>query len=108
MFKKSYGEGTGVGIVNGKIKTGKVTVGSIKTENGIVHGFATCGKLTDDEFDKEFFGCGVVYENPNLKDIFKFMCENGYKHHVAIAQGEYADSVGEALGKYLDYKIDLL
>ena len=108
MFKKSYGEGTGVGIVQGKIKTGKVTIGSAKTENGIVHGFASCGKLTDDEFDKEFFGVGIVYENPNLETIFKYMCENGYKHHVAIAHGEWADCVNEALVKYLDYNIDIL
>lgn len=108
MFKKSYGEGTGVGIVNGKIKAGKVTVGSAKTEDGKVYGFATGGKLTDDEIEKEFFGTGVVYENPNLENIFRYMCENGYKHHVAIAQGEWTTCVNEALTKYLEYKIDLL
>ena len=36
MFKKSYGEGTGVGIVNGKIKTGKVTVATVKTDISIM------------------------------------------------------------------------
>ena len=108
MFKKSFGEGTGVGIVNGRIKSGEVTVGSIKTEAGKVSGFTTGGKLTDDKIDKEFFGTGIVYENPNLEAIFKYMCENGYKHHVAIAQGEWAGSVNEALNKYLEYNVDLL
>jgi len=108
MFKKSYGEGTGIGIVNGKVKSGKVTVASTKTENGEICGFTTDGKLTNDSFDKEFFGCGVVFENNNLENIFRYMCENGYKHHVAIAKGEWSECVKEALVKYLGYNIDIL
>ena len=108
MFKKSYGEGTGVGIVNGKIKSGKVTVTTTKTEDGDIFGFTTDGRLTDDSFDAEFFGTGVVFENHNLEQIFRYMCENGYKHHVAIAQGEWSDCVKEALVKYLGYNIDVL
>ena len=108
MFKKSYGEGSGVGIVNGEIKTGSVTVATAKTEDGQIHGFGTEGKLTDDKFDKEFFGAGIVFENSNLENIFRYMCENGYKHHVAIAQGEWSESVKEALVKYLGYDIVLL
>ena len=108
MFKKSYGEGTGVGIVNGKVKSGEVTVASAKTENGVIFGFTTDGKLTNDSFDKEFFGCGTVFENSNLENIFRYMCENGYKHHVAIADGKWSDAIKEALNKYLDYSIDIL
>lgn len=108
MFKKSYGEGTGVGILNGKVTPGKVTVATVKTENGEICGFTTNGKLTDDTFDKEFFGTGVVFESENLGEIFKYMCENGYKHHVAIAKGEWSECVQEALVKYLGYKIDIL
>lgn len=108
MFKKSYGEGTGVGIVNGTIKTGKVTVATAKTEDGKIAGFTTDGKLTDDKFDKEFFGAGVVFESANLEGIFKYMCENGYKHHVAIAKGQWSECVEEALVKYLEYDIDVL
>ena len=108
MFKKSYGEGTGVGIVNGTIKTGNVTVATAKTEDGKIAGFTTDGKLTDDKFDKEFFGTGVVFESANLEGIFKYMCENGYKHHVAIAKGQWSECVEEALVKYLEYDIDVL
>ncbi len=108
MFKKSYGDQTGVGIVNGKIKTGNVTVATAKTENGKIYGFTTGGKLTDDKFDNDFFGAGIVYENQNLENIFNYMCENGYKHHVAIAKGQWTESVHEALTKYLGYEIDIL
>ena len=108
MFRKSYGEGTGVGILNGKVKSGKVTVATTKTENGKIHGFTTDGKLTEDKFDDEFFGTGIVFENKNMEEIFKYMCENGYKHHVAIAKGEWSDCLEEALVKYLGYNIDIL
>ena len=108
MFKKTYGEGTGVGIVNGKVAPGKVTVATAKTEDGKIYGFTTNGKLTDDAFDAEFFGTGVVFENENLENIFRYMCENGYKHHVAIAKGEWSSAVEEALVKYLGYEIDVL
>ena len=108
MFKKTYGDMTGVGIVNGKVKSGAATVATTKTEDGQVWGFTTDGKLTDDSFDKEFFGVGVVFENAKLEEIFRYMCENGYKHHVAIAQGDWSESVKEALVKYLGYNIDIL
>ena len=108
MFKKSYGDGTGVGIVNGNVKTGKVTVATAKTEAGEIFGFTTEGKLTNDSFDKNFFGSGIVFENNNLESIFRYMCENGYKHHVAIASGEWSACIKEALVKYLDYKIDIM
>jgi len=108
MFKKTYGDMTGVGIVGGKVKTGKATIATAKTEDGQIWGFTTDGKLTDDSFDKEFFGTGIVFENAKLENIFRYMCENGYKHHVAIAHGEWSESVKEALVKYLGYNIDIL
>lgn len=108
MFKKSYGEGTGIGIVGGKVKSGDATIATIKTENGEVCGFTADGKLTDDTFDKDFFGVGVVFESEKMEDIFKYMCENGYKHHVAIAQGKWSDAVEEALVKYLGYDVDII
>ena len=108
MFKKAYGDGSGVGTVTGKIKQTEVTVGAIKTEDGAVCGFTTHGRLTDDKFDDDFFGAGIVFENPNMEEIFRHMCENGYKHHVAFAQGKWTACVNEALGKYLNYNIDIL
>ena len=50
----------------------------------------------------------MTMENNNLENIFRYMCENGYKHHVAIADGEWSGAIKEALNKYLDYSIDIL
>lgn len=108
MFKKSYGEGTGVGIVKGKIMPCEVTIGSFKTEDGHLCAFTTEGKLTNDKLDDEFFGCGTVFESAKNAELLEYMCKNGYRHHVAIAKGNWAKAVKEAMENYLEYDIDLI
>ena len=108
MFKKSYGEGSGVGINKGKYIVDDVTVGSFKTEDGNLCAFVTEGKLTDDELPKEFFGCGTVFEKKNVNALLDYMAKNGYRHHVAITRGCCADAVKEAFDNYLGYNIDLI
>lgn len=108
MFRKSFGEGSGVGINKGKIITGDVTVGSFKTEDGALCSFVTEGELTDDSVGEGFFGCGTVFKNGNIEAMLHYMCENGYRHHVAITKGRWAPAVREAFTKYLHYQIDVL
>ena len=107
MFGKTYGEGSGVGINKGNLKTGAVTVGSFKTENGNLCAFVTEGELTDDPLQKEFFGCGAVFQKKNAGAMLDYMAKNGYRHHVCVAKGDWAASVKEAFD-YLGYKIDLI
>ncbi len=108
MFKKTFGEGTGVGVNKGRIKPGDITFGSIKTENGKICGFVTEGKFTDDPIEDAFFGSGKVVENKNLANISNYMSENGYKHHVSITYGNCSDIINEAFSKYLGYHIDIM
>ena len=106
MFKKTYGEGSGVGINKGECISCEVTVGSLKTENGDICAFVTDGKLTDDKLPEEFFGFGTVFERKNAGMLFNYMASNGYRHHVAVSKGNYVCAIEEAFGKYLGYKID--
>lgn len=108
MFKKSYGEGSGVGINTGKYIVDDVTVGSFKTENGELCAFVTDGELTDDAIPQEFFGCGTVFKKENANGMLQYMATNGYRHHVAITKGHYAEAVNEAFKNYLGYNIDLI
>ena len=103
MFKKSYGAGTGVGLRVGKVKAQDVTVGSMKTEDGALWSFSSDGKITDDAIEKAFFGCGAVFVCDSLSGngLLNFMAKNGYRHHVAIAQGKWAKAVNEAFENYL-------
>ena len=106
MFRKSYGEGSGVGINKGWLMTGDVTVGSFKTENGQLCAFVTEGSFTEDVLEDAFFGCGAVFEKPDAGEMLNYMARNGYRHHVAIAKGNYAEAVREAFDNYLGYQID--
>lgn len=106
MFKKSYGEGSGVGINKAEIITGDCTIGSFKTENGELCSFVAEGVLTDDYVGDGFFGCGIVFEKEDLPEMMDYMCTEGYRHHVAITKGNWAQAVDEAFEKYLGYNID--
>lgn len=108
MFKKSYGEGSGVGINKGRYMVGDVTVGSFKTEEGGLFAFVCDGELTDDVLPAAFFGCGTVFKKDGAKEMLNYMARNGYRHHVAITRGHCASAVKEAFDTYLDFHIDQL
>ena len=108
MFRKSYGEGSGVGINRGKFIVDDVTVGSFKTEGGKLCAFVTEGRLTDDALPEVFFGCGTVFEKTDANAMLTYMAKNGYRHHVAITRGHSAAAVVEAFRNYLGYEIDLI
>lgn len=108
MFRKSYGEGSGVGINKGKFIVGDVTVGSFKTEGGELCAFIAEGELTDDKLPDCFFGCGTVFKKDGANDMLKYMASEGFRHHIAITKGNFAPAVTEAFTKYLGYKINVL
>ena len=110
MFRKSYGEGSGVGINVGKIAPNEVTIGSFKTECGELWSFVTEGEITDDPIEKAFFGCGMVFRKREgtARDMLNYMAGEGYRHHVAITKGNWAQSVKEAFEKYLAIHIQSL
>lgn len=80
----------------------------MKTENGKICSFVTEGKLTEDEIEKAFFGCGVVFEKREgtAEALLNYMSAEGYRHHVAIAKGNWCGAVKEAFGTYLGYEIE--
>ncbi len=110
MFKKTYGEGSGVGLNVGDIIATETTLGSMKTEDGELWSFVTEGKLTEDEIEKAFFGCGTVFEKKEggADDLLNYMATEGYRHHVAIAKGYWGAAVKEAFEKYLGFEIEMV
>ena len=110
ILAKSMGPDTSVGVHNGKMKPGPITVASLRTENGKLKGFVTEGEITTLDPGKGFFGTGFVFRKSdgNMNGLFNYMAENGYRHHVAFAYGMNSDVVREALVKYLGYEIDVL
>ena len=108
MFKKSFGEGSGVGVNKGNIKSGDITFGSTRTENGKICAFVTEAVFTDDNIEEEFFGSGKVVEKEKINELSNYLAVTGYKHHVSITYGNCAEIIKEAFSKYLKYDIDLI
>ena len=63
------------------------------------------GKLTarvDDPLDT--FGHRAVAHVPNLQSIMKFLCKNGFEHHVAMTMGNVAEVLDEAFTTYMGWE----
>ena len=59
-------------------------------------GYVGEGEFTDDPLNT-FGGAGVV-QIPNLQDLLRYICENGFEHHVAANLSTVATAVQEATG----------
>ena len=59
------------------------------------------GRFTDDPL-KTFGGAGVV-EIPGMQKLLRYICENGFEHHVAANFSSVAPAVHEAAARYLGW-----
>ena len=101
----TVGQANTYGTVVGRLKAEPFTYCRVATEDeyGTIASYVGEGMLTDDPL-LTFGGYGVV-EIPNLQGLLRFICENGYEHHVAINQSRVADAVAEALEKYMRWDV---
>ncbi len=42
---------------------------------------------------------------PGLQSLMKYICDNGFEHHVCFVRGHVADALAEALGKYVGAEV---
>jgi L-fucose isomerase-like protein len=91
--------GTCVGLV----KSGPMTFARFSTDDraGHVRGYVGGGNFTDDPLET-FGGAGVV-EIPNMQKLLRYICENGFEHHVAANFSSVAGMVHEAAVRYLGW-----
>ncbi len=93
------------GTMYGRVKADPVTFCRVSTNDakGRIEAYVGEGSMTNDPMNT-FGGYGVM-EVPNLQDLLRFICENGYEHHVAINLTNCAKPVNEALSKYLGWGV---
>ncbi len=70
---------------------------------GVMRAYVGEGELTDDPL-LTFGGYGVV-QVPDYQALLRYICEEGFEHHVSINQSRTAGPVYEALNKYLNWDI---
>lgn len=100
-----------VGIENtfgtcvGRVKAGPMTYARFSTNDttGKVWGYVGEGEFTNDPL--ETFGGAGVARIPNLQGLLRFICRNGFEHHVAANISEVGPAVMEAATRYLGWEV---
>lgn len=93
------------GTVVGRVKPGPMTYLRVSTNDrkGVLAAYVGEGRFTEDPLDT-FGGAGVV-EIPRMQDLLRYICENGFEHHVAANLSHVASIVYEAGKRYLGWEI---
>mgnify|MGYP001027272612 CR=1 FL=1 len=93
------------GAVYGKVKQGDFTFFRISTDDtkGCIKSYLGKGDLTDDPYGMD--GCIAVTKVDNLQPLMKYICKNGFEHHVAMCRGNVKDILAEAIETYLNWNI---
>ena len=93
------------GACVGRIAPGPMTFARVSTDDleGAILAYVGEGEFTDDPLDT--FGGRGVLKIEEMQDLLKFICENGFEHHVAISRSSQADALYEAFDKYLGWDV---
>lgn len=101
----SVGEENTYGTIYGRVKASPFTYLRLSTSDttGEMAAYVGEGELTNDPLET-FGGYGVV-KVPRFQDLLKYICENGFEHHVSVNLSTTARGIEEALGKYLGWSV---
>jgi L-fucose isomerase-like protein len=100
-----FGADNSFGTLVGRVKVNPFTYLRVSTDDleGRICAYLGEGEFTPDALDT-FGGYGVVHV-PQLQELLAYICENGFEHHVALAQARVARVLSEALVKYLGWSV---
>ncbi len=93
------------GAVKGKVAPGDMTYFRISTDDqwGMIRSYLGEGKITKDPYGMD--GGIAVCQIPELQKLMKYMCKNGFEHHVAMVRGHVAGIIEEAIGNYMGWEV---
>jgi L-fucose isomerase-like protein len=92
------------GTCVGRVKAGAMTFARYSTDDrrGVIRGYTGAGRFTDDPL--ETFGGAGVAEIPQLQKLLKYICREGFEHHVAANFSSVSKAVHEAAVRYLGWE----
>ena len=87
----------------GRAAAGPFTYARVSTDdvNGLIRTYTGEGQLTDDPLDT--FGHRAVAHVPDLQSLMKYICKNGFEHHVAMTMGSVAGALDETFTTYIGW-----
>jgi len=101
----TVGQENTYGTMVGRIKAGPFTYCRVSTDDeyGVIRAYLGEGTLTGDPMET-FGGFGVV-KISDFQGLLRYICENGYEHHVAVNRSQVAEALNEALTKYMGWEV---
>jgi len=93
------------GAVKGKVNAGPATYFRISTDDtfGVIKSYLGEAEFTNDSYGMD--GGIAVTSVPNLQKLLKYMCKNGFEHHVAMVRGNVSYVLEEAIDSYLGWEL---
>ncbi len=91
------------GTCVGRVKAAPMSFARFSTDDraGKIRGYVGEGEFTNDPLET-FGGAGVV-RIPRLQHLLRYICENGFEHHVAANLSQVSAIVYEAAKNYLGW-----
>ena len=93
------------GTVAGRVPAGPLTFARISTDDqmGRISAYVGQGAFTDDPLHT--FGSRAVVQVPHLQQLMRFICRNGFEHHVAMSASQSAAILAEAFATYFGWDV---
>ncbi len=101
----TVGKANTFGTCVGRVKPGPMSFARFSTDDlkGAITGYVGEGEFTDDSLNT-FGGAGVV-RIPGMQRLLRYICENGFEHHVAANLSHVGGMVYEAATRYLGWDV---
>ena len=102
---RALGKVNTFGAVYGKVTKGDFTFLRISTDDtkGAIKAYLGTGEITDDPYGLD--GCIAVTKVNNLQTLMKYICKNGFEHHVAMVRNDVKEILNEAIEDYLGWNL---
>lgn len=105
VLGRTLGKVNTFGAVYGKVTKGDFTFFRISTDDtkGAIKAYLGIGEITDDPYGMD--GCIAVTKVNNLQTLMKYICKNGFEHHVAMVRNDVKEILNEAIEDYLGWNL---
>ncbi|MBO4822651.1 MAG: fucose isomerase [Prevotella sp.] len=105
VLGRTLGKVNTFGAVYAKVTAGDFTFFRITTDDpkGCIKAYLGKGVITDEPYGMD--GCIAVTKVEHLQQLMKYICKNGFEHHVAMCRTDVVDILNEAIDTYLGWNL---
>lgn len=105
VLGSTLGKANCFGACKGQVASGDMTFIRFTTDDqhGALKAYIGEGEFRDEKLPTKGGVANCYVEN--LQGLMKYICKNGFEHHVCFVRGHVADILEEALGNYMGIEV---